>query len=185
MAAIVEFTKFDRDAVTESYNVNRLFNMSQTPGTIFIQLSGSNPGFAIGDEVTYVKDNLSFSGKIWYIYRSPDGSHFNLYVKHPDWEKYQGVTGGTVYPGIVDAGKKSTTSENQVFESAATKLHDIQNEESIETPSGTSISTEDQLSDQPIDEIEAANTTRTLLIVLGIVAGILILTNVLKTKKSE
>lgn len=180
MAAIVEFTKFDRNAVDEGVSVVKLFNLATQPGTVFIQIEGTNP-FQIGDTVTYVKGDIVFSGKVRSIFVRMN----SLMVDHPNFDQFNGITGGVVYSGIVDTSKASASSENQIFESAATILHGSEAGDSIETPGGTVISSEESLTDQPLGSVKEVSSTRTLLTILGIVAGLAILTSIFNKSKKK
>lgn len=92
------------DAVEVDYPVVKLHNNSAVPGTIQIQIDGQYKGYAVGDVVTYKKGAESLTGSIWYILQGaisstwPNG-YYLLYVKHPDWQKFNGYTGGVVSPG--------------------------------------------------------------------------------------
>jgi hypothetical protein len=178
MAAIVEFTKFDRNAVDEGVGVVKLFNLATQPGTVFIQIDGTNP-FQIGDTITYAKGDIVFSGKVRSIFVRMN----SLMVDHPNFDQFNGITGGVVYSGIIDTSKVSASSENQVFESAATILHGSEAGDSIETPDGTVISSESEPSIQPNIAVNGINTTKTLITIFGVITGLYLLSYIFKSKR--
>lgn len=105
MAAIMEGTRYGYyNALNQSaYPVERIFKMAKHPRTIFIQLKGLNPGWAVGQSISFRNSQTSFSGKIWYIWKGKlrDGTPvFNLYVKHPNAGSVMAAPGGEVISGI-------------------------------------------------------------------------------------
>jgi hypothetical protein len=179
MAAIVEFTSFDRNAVNTSYKVDSIRQLSVFPNVLVLLLIDRPIGaFQVGDKITYENGSLKFSAVVKRIVAK------SIHIDYPEnWKEYINVRGGVIYPTIAESGKKSATSENQVFESAATILHGSETGDSIETPGGTVISSEESLTDQPIGAVKEVSSTRTLLTVLGVVAVLAILTSIFKSKK--
>ena len=106
MAAIMEYKRYGYyNALNQSesaYPVERIFKMAKHPSTIFIQLKGLNPGWAVGQSISFRNSQTSFSGKIWYIWRGRlgDGTPvFNLYVKHSNPASVMAAPGGEVMLG--------------------------------------------------------------------------------------
>lgn len=104
MAIILENTPWEY-AVDNGVSVKKLVLDARHPDTIFIQVPAPNPGFKIGEAITYTKGDIYFTGKIWYIYKG--GTHVNLYIKHPNPAAIAGTTGGVVHSGIIEPVLKS------------------------------------------------------------------------------
>jgi hypothetical protein len=139
MAAIffpTEGTRFDYyNALEErAYKVRQIFKMSQHPKTIFIALEGENPGWRVGQTISFRNANIAFSGQIWYIYRGQrtDGTkYYNLYVKPPNYSSISPAKGGEVIAGafsvkpaaVVIAPTKITTVAPKVIPEVTTILN--------------------------------------------------------------
>ena len=100
MAAIMEYTQFE-NAIDNAMAVKMTFIKPKTLAeTVFIQLSGRNTIYKVGEVVTYIGSNgVRFSGKIYYIYQG--ATAYNLYIKHKDWMTIGTNNGGSVIKGIV------------------------------------------------------------------------------------
>ena len=99
MGAITEFTRFDYYNALEAraYPVKRIFKMANRPKTIFIQMEGANPGWKVGQMISFKNAQAAFSGEIWYIYKG--SGVYNLYVKHPKPGSVVPMKGGEVVAG--------------------------------------------------------------------------------------
>lgn len=131
MAIILEGTPYEY-ALDGAFDVKLLYFAEKHPKSILVQISGKNPGFSVGDTITYNNGEINFTGKVWYIYNG--SSSFNLYIKHPAPAQLHLKKGGVVTIG--EAIKAVPTGE---FESASTILKAEQEQDSIETPNGTVI----------------------------------------------
>ena len=104
MAAIMEGTRFDYyNALEErAYKVRQIFKMSQHPTTIFVALEGENPGWRVGQTISFRNSTTAFTGSIWYIHKGQraDGTkYYNLYVKPPNYSSISPAKGGEVIAG--------------------------------------------------------------------------------------
>lgn len=145
-----------RNAVSNPVVAKQTFTNTQHPGTVFIQMFAPNPGFSVGDMVTYVHPSgVKFSGKVWYIYKT--STVYNLYIKHPNPSSIGKLPGGTVYPyGQAPSVSSPTldpatppatqpptggalTPSSSGTGSAADGLHTQEDNETITTPSGHTI----------------------------------------------
>ena len=99
MAAIVANTRFDYYNALEqkAYPVMRIFKMANRPSTIFIKLNGANPGWKVGQLISFKNAQTAFSGKIWYIHKG--STYYNLYVKHPNPGSVTAMPGGLIIAG--------------------------------------------------------------------------------------
>jgi hypothetical protein len=181
MAAIVEFTSFDRNAVGSAFKVGAILQLATFPNALVLALVDPLDGsLQVGDTFMYENGSLKFSATIKRIVGK------SIQIDYPEnWQQYVNVRGGVIYPAISESEKKSASSENQVFESAATILHGSEAGDSIETPGGTGISSEESLTDQPLGPVKEISSTRTLLTILGIVAGLAILTSIFNKSKKK
>ncbi len=103
MAAIMEGTRFDYYNALEqkAYPVMRIFKMANRPSTIFIKLNGANPGWKVGQLISFKNAQTAFSGKIWYIHKG--STYYNLYVKHPNPGSVMAMPGGQIIAGSFPA----------------------------------------------------------------------------------
>jgi hypothetical protein len=91
------------DAVAETLPVLKIMNYATHPNVAFLILDGTNPGYGIGDKVTYVKGSESFSGdvvntNVGGISASYPRGYYGVWVNTPDYQKFNGYTGGTLSP---------------------------------------------------------------------------------------
>lgn len=109
MTPIMEGTRFDYYNALEqqAYPVMQIFKMKSRPATIFIKMTGTNPGWKQGQMVTFRNAQTAFSGTIWYIYKG--SGYYNLYVKPPNYDQIIPSRGGEIiaggsFPTKVDTG---------------------------------------------------------------------------------
>lgn len=103
MAAIfyptTEGTRFDYYNALEAraYKVHQIFKQSKHPKTILMTILGENPGFRVGQKVSYRNSKVAFTGDVWYIWKGPSG--FNLYVRPANYSSISAALGGEVVAG--------------------------------------------------------------------------------------
>jgi hypothetical protein len=107
------------DAVAGSTPVKKLSYEAKTPDRIAVIIEGKNPGYAVGDKVTYkALDGYTLSGAIVQIYVAPiqtawPNGYFALYmVAGTNAAVLNGKIGGTVFPVTVATPVKAPVPAN-------------------------------------------------------------------------
>jgi len=133
--AIFYGTRFSNAAGdSEGLPIKRLwhetrYNTGEWANHVYVQLSGKNTEFKLGQAVTIKTPTDTFTGQIWHIYNSNDPLVYNIYV-HPATKKasdIQDATSGTAWIGsaVPTSASNPMNSEPLNQEETGTKSSEI------------------------------------------------------------
>jgi hypothetical protein len=99
------------------------YNTGSWANHVYVQLTGRNTEFKVGQKVTVETPTDTFSGEIWYIYNS--SSVYNIYI-HPSTKKASEIKdattglvwfGSVAHPAVTGNGTNAAEAGKSVIQS--------------------------------------------------------------------